>query len=163
MGRAEEIAGINAAQHTSEALARLGFSPGALGEEGLRVLSRFDTTDLPEKDKSFLEGATEWFESIRDEPSPEEYAYPLTGAPSMSEYMVVEGLIEALSELSDEQMPWTAQVILDALDDYDQYLAALSRKDWDPTGRGRPSALQERADRIRHSVVDIQQKAAGRA
>ena len=140
--------GYDVAMHVADALHELGFPWGQIPDEGLKIVDRFASEDV--KDKNDLQAMREFFEEARKEMRREEVIdFDNQFAPS--EYTVIDRLIHAFEDLAGN-MPWVAEPIYDVLDDYEAYLKSVKA----------PRKLRERLKRIAHSISDIEMRASGR-
>jgi hypothetical protein len=144
--------GAYVANRLADALYNLGFPWNRIGAEGLKIVGRFSGEEAAvEPDLEFLGQMSEHFEGIlKDPPSDPPLTFEASYGPS--EHTVVDDLISSLEDLAGN-LPWVAEPIHDILNDYDEYLESVKAS----------KKLHERADRIRHSVSDLEDRASGRA
>jgi len=141
--------GDGIAFNLASALFNLGFPWDQIGSEGLKVVDRFQASE-EEGDPEMLSQMREYFEGLLRNP-PDELPQTFEPFSGPSEYMVVNQLIASLEDLAGD-LPWVAEPIHDILNDYNEYLKSVKA----------PTKLQERADRIRHSINDLEANASGR-
>lgn len=141
--------GESIAFYLADALYHLGFPWDKVGAEGLKITDRF-SEEGEDIDQETVEGMRRYFEMIRSAP-PDIPPMTFEGFLGPSEYRVVDQLISSLEELGGS-LPWVATPIYDILSDYDEYLESIkASKD-----------LEERSGRLRHSISDLEDHAAGR-
>ena len=146
-----EDKGASIAFYLAEALYRLGFPWDKIGDEGLKIADRFTSEEAEnETDKGILKGMREYFEKIKSSP-PDIPAMTFDSHLSPSEYTSLDDLITSLEDLAGN-LPWVAAPIYDILDDYNEYLESI----------GASEKLHERSGRLRHSISDLEDRAAGR-
>jgi hypothetical protein len=140
--------GYDVAMHVADALHELGFPWSQIPDEGLKIVDRFASEDV--KEKNDLQAMREFFDEARKEKRRED-AIDFDNQFAPSEYTVVDRLIHAFEDLAGN-MPWVAEPIYDVLDDYEAYLKSVKA----------PRKLRERLKRITHSISDIEMRASGR-
>src|SRR4029078_9208401 len=146
-----EEQGLSIAFYLAEALYRLGFPWDKVGDEGLKIVERFTSEEVEvETDKGILKGMRDHFEKIKSDP-PDIPPMTFDSHLSPSEYVVLDDLIRSLEDLAGH-LPWVAAPIYDILDDYNEYLESVNASE----------KLQERSGRLRHSISDLEDRAAGR-
>lgn len=146
-----EDRGSSIAFYLAEALYRLGFPWDKIGAEGLKIADRFTSEEAEvETDKGILKGMREYFEKIKSDP-PDIPTMTFDSHLSPSEHTVLDDLIMSLEDLAGH-LPWVAAPIYDILDDYNEYLESIDA----------PEKLHERSSRLRHSISDLEDRAAGR-
>lgn len=135
--------------YLADALYHLGFPWNKIGEEGLKIVDRFDSAE-EESDPDALSQMERYFENLRKNP-PDILPMTFETRFGPSEHTVVDQLIVALEDLAGD-LPWVADPIYGILDDYDEYLESIKA----------PKRLKERSERLRHSISDLEDRAAGR-
>lgn len=141
--------GESIAFYLADALYHLGFPWDKIGDEGLKITERFSEAG-DDIDQETIDGMRHHFERLRRNP-PDIPTMTFEGTLGPSEYRVVDQLLSSLEELGGS-LPWVATPIYDILNDYDEYLESIKAS----------KALQERSGRLRHSISDLEDHAAGR-
>lgn len=141
--------GESIAFYLADALYHLGFPWNKVGEEGLKITERFSEHG-DDIDQGTIDGMRRYFEMIRQKPPD---IPPMTFETFLgpSEYRVVDQLLSSLEDIGGG-LPWVATPIYDILNDYDEHLESIkASKD-----------LKQRSGRLRHSISDLEDHAAGR-